>query len=323
MTATTPPSLPLSLGARVAVVAPAAVIALVLGVAAVLLAPELPARIAVHFAADGSPDGWSSPWPMLAAALGLALLGTALAVAALRVRDRRTAATVLLVVNLLAGSLATGWIGIAMAGSVGDGTFPMWWSVVFLGVGALAAAIPLIVLVRHASPVPAHDVPALPVTATARIAWRAHAGSAWFAGIGAAVVVTGIVAGISTSGIDAGTAALSSIPLVVSGLAVLVLARVDVTVDARGFRVTSSWTRIPVMRVPLDRIESGGWEDVSPGEWGGWGLRLSGRGVAYVTRSGSGLVVRLRGGRARLVTVADAHQGAAVLGALLAARDAA
>ncbi len=74
------------------------------------------------------------------------------------------------------------------------------------------------------------------------------------------------------------------------------------------------------MRVPLARIESAGWEDVSPGQWGGWGLRVSGRGVAYVTRSGSGLVVRLSGGRARLVTVEDADRGAAVLEALLAGR---
>ena len=321
MTTTAPRPLPT--GARLAVVAPGIVLLAALAAAAVALAPSLPARIAVHFAADGTPDGWSSPWPMLAIALALAAVAIVVAVVGLRSTDRRTAATWVAVVNLVAGLLAAGWITIALRASAGDGTLPVAWVVLFLGVGVLAAGIPLVALVRHASPVPAHDVPALPVTATARVAWRAHAGSAWFAGVGAAVIVTGIVAGISTAGLDAGTAALSSIPLFASGLALLALARVDVTVDARGFRVTSSWTRIPVMRVPLDRIESGGWEDVSPGQWGGWGLRFSGRGVAYVTRSGAGLVVRLRGGRARLVTVADAHQGAAVLGALLAARDAA
>ncbi|RIJ53893.1 DUF1648 domain-containing protein, partial [Clavibacter phaseoli] len=119
---------------------------------------------------------------------------------------------------------------------------------------------------------------------------------------------------------DAGAAALAGIPLLVAGLAMLALARVVVTADRRGFRVVSAWTGIPIMRVPLARIESAGWEDVSPGQWGGWGLRLSGRGLAYVTRSGPGLVVRLRGGRARLVTVADADRGAAVLEGLLAGR---
>ncbi|MBE3079300.1 DUF1648 domain-containing protein [Clavibacter michiganensis subsp. michiganensis] len=316
---TTAPS-PLPTGARVAVVAPAAVIALALGVAAVVLAPTLPGRIAVHFAADGTPDGWGSPWVMLAAAMGLALAAVALAVAALRARDRRTAATVLLVTNLVAGMLGTGWIGIAASAAVGDGTFPVAWSVVLLGVGAAAAAIPVAVLVRAADPVPAHDVAPLEIPATARVAWRGRTGSGWFAGIGAVVVVLGFVAAASAPARDAGTAALTGLPLVVVGLAMLALARVDVTVDRRGFRVVSAWTRIPIMRVPLARIESAGWEDVSPGQWDGWGLRVSGRGVAYVTRSGSGLVVRLSGGRARLVTVEDADRGAAVLEALLAGR---
>ena len=72
MTTTAP--LPLPTGARVAVVAPAAAIALALGVAAVALAPTLPGRIAVHFAADGTPDGWGSPWVMLAVAVGRPVL---------------------------------------------------------------------------------------------------------------------------------------------------------------------------------------------------------------------------------------------------------
>ncbi|MBF4625745.1 DUF1648 domain-containing protein [Clavibacter sp. VKM Ac-2872] len=314
---------PLPTAARVAVVAPAAVIALALGVAAVLLAPTLPGRIAVHFAADGTPDGWGSPWVMLAIAGGLAVVAVALAVAATRARDRRTAATVLLVANLVAGILATGWIAIAASAAVGDGTLPVGWIVVLLGVGAVAAAIPVTALVRGAGPIPAHDVPPLEVPATARVAWRARTGSGWFAGIGAVIVVLGVVAGASTASVGAGTAALSGIPLVVAGLAMLALARVDVTVDRRGLRVVSAWTRIPIMRVPLVRIESAGWEDVSPGQWGGWGLRVTGRGVAYVTRSGPGLVVRLSGGRARLVTVADADRGAAVLEGLLAGRRAA
>jgi hypothetical protein len=314
---------PMPTGSRVAVVAPAAVVLLALVVASVVLGPSLPARMAVHFAADGTPDGWGSPWVMLAIALGLAALAVVVAAVSLRSTDRRTAATWVGVADLVAGSLATAWIVIALRHASGDGTLPVAWSIVILGVGLLAAGVPFVALVRGAAPVAAHDVPSLPVTPTARVAWRAHAGSAWFAGIGAVVVALGIVAAVGTSARDAGTAALASVPLVLAGLAMLALARVDVTVDARGLRVTSSWTRIPVMRVPLERIESGGWEDVSPGQWGGWGLRLSGRGIAYVTRSGPGLVVRLRGGRARLVTSADAERGAAVLTTLLAGRGAA
>jgi hypothetical protein len=319
MTATSP----LPAGTRVAVVAPGIALLLALVVAAVALGPSLPERIGVHFAADGTPDGWGSPWVMLAIALGLAAVAVVVAVAGLRAADRRTAATWIGVIGLVAGSFATAWIVIALRQAAGDGTLPVAWAVVIIGVGVLAAGIPSVALVRGAAPVAEHAVPSLPVTPTARVAWRAHAGSGWFAVIGAVVVVLGIVAGAQTAGIDPGTAALSSVPLVLAGLAVLALARVDVTVDGRGLRVTSSWTRIPVMRVPLERIESAGWEEVSPGQWGGWGLRLSGRGVAYVTRSGPGLVVRLHGGRARLVTSADAERGAAVLTTLLGARGAA
>jgi hypothetical protein len=304
-------------GARVAVVAPGVVLLLALVVAAVGLGPALPARIAVHFAADGTPDGWGSPWAVLAAALGLSALAVAVAEVALRATDRRTAATWVAVVDLVAGTLAAGWIVIALRHATGDGTLPVAWGVLIIGVGVLAAGVPFALLVRGAAPVPAHDVPPLAVPATARVAWRARTGSAWFAGIGAGVLVLAGVAAASASTGDPGTAALSGIPLLVAGLALLALARVEVTVDRRGLRLTSSWTRIPIMRVPLTRIESAGWEDVSPGQWGGWGLRISGRGVAYVTRSGPGLVVRLRGGRARLVTVADADRGAAVLTALV------
>jgi hypothetical protein len=308
---------------RMAVVAPGMVVALALVVAAVALAPSLPGRVAIHFAADGQPDGWGSPWVLLGIALGLAVLGVVVAVVSLGARDRRTAATGVLVVHLLAGSLAAAWIAIAASAAVGDGTLPMWWAAVILSVGAVAAAIPALALIRGAAPVPAHDVPPLAVPATARVAWRAHAGSGWFAGVGALVLALGISVAVAAPATGVGSAALAAVPLLVAGLSMLALARVEVTVDARGLRVTSSWSRIPVMRVPLDRIESGGWEDVSPGQWGGWGLRLSGRGVAYVTRSGPGLVVRLRNGRARLVTVADAERGAAVVATLVAARGAA
>ncbi|WP_317229238.1 DUF1648 domain-containing protein [Clavibacter sp. MX14-G9D] len=314
---------PLTTATRVAVVAPAAVLVLALGAAAAVLAPVLPARIAIHFGVDGRADGWGSPWVLLGIALALGVLGVALAVAALRARDRRTAGTWLLVVNLLAGSLATAWVGLALSATVGDGTFPMWWSLVLLAVGGAAGAIPLVALVRVAGPVPAHDVEPLDVPATARVSWRGSVGSGWFAGIGAVILVAGVAAGVAASAVDAGTAALAGIPLVAAGLGMLAMARVEVTADRRGLRVTSTWTRLPIMRVPLDRMESAGWEDVSPGQWGGWGLRFSGRGLAYVTRSGPGLVVRLRGGRARLVTVADADRGASVLEALLRARHAA
>lgn len=311
-------------GARLAVVGPSAAVAVALVVTALTLGPALPTRVATHFGADGVADAWGSPWPFFWGSLVLALVAAGLAVVALGRSDRRTWATLLLVANLLSGSVATAWIAEAIVNRVDDPTFPVWWAVLTLAVGVAVAVPPTIALVRTAAPVPAHDVPPLDVPTDARVAWRARVGSPWFAGLGVVLVVGGVVAAWATTSASAsagiGAAAVSGGLLVLAGIAVAVLARVECTVDRRGLRLTSTWTRIPLVRVPLDRIESCGWEQVSPGQWGGWGYRISGRGVAYVVRSGPGLVVRLRGGGARVVTVADAERGAAALGALLAAR---
>ncbi len=54
---------PIDRGARTAVVAPGAALFAGLVVAAAVLGPTLPARIAQHFGGDGQPDGYGSPWP--------------------------------------------------------------------------------------------------------------------------------------------------------------------------------------------------------------------------------------------------------------------
>ena len=310
-------------GARVAVVAPPVVVAAALGVVAVTVGPRLPGRVATHFDGSGTPNGWGSPWVFFWITAVVAVGAVVLAVAALRFRDRRTAALLTVVLDLLAGVLVSVWIVIALSNAAGDPTMPWWWTIVFLVVAVAAALPPALALVRSAPPVPAHDVEPLDVAPDARVAWRARIGSRWFAAVGAFVVLAGAWATWLTATEDVGVAVFTGALLLLAGLSVLVLARVEVTVDRRGMRLTSTWTRIPLMRVPLDRIESCGYEDVSPGQWGGWGYRISGRGVAYVVRSGPGLVARLRGGGARMVTVPDAERGAAALGALLAAREAA
>ncbi|MET3452504.1 DUF1648 domain-containing protein [Curtobacterium sp. 1544] len=310
-------------GARVAVVAPSVVVAAALVGVAVTVGPGLPGRVATHFDGSGTPNGWGSPWVFFWITAAVAVGAVVLAVAALRFRDRRTAAMLTLVAHLLAGVLVTVWIVIALTNTAGDPTMPWWWTVVALVVAVAAALPPALVLVRAAPPVPAHDVRPLDVAPDARVAWRARIGSRLFAGIGAAVVLVGALATWLTATEDLGIAVFTGALMVLAGLSAFVLARVEVTVDRRGMRLTSTWTRIPLMRVPLDRIESCGFEDVSPGQWGGWGYRISGRGVAYVARSGPGLVARLRGGGARMVTVPDAERGAAALGALLAARESA
>jgi len=309
-------------GPRVTVVAPGVVLTVAVLVVAGAVGPRLSDRVATHFGADGAPDGWSSPWPFFVITALVAVGAVVLAALAPGFGDRRTAAMTVLVVYLLAGVLVSAWVLIALVNTTDGPRMPWWWTLVFLAVAAAAALPAARVLARSAPPVSAHDVAPLDVAPDARVAWRARIGSRWFAALGVAVVVGGVWATWLTATEDAVGAVVSGVLLLLAGLSVLVLARVEVTVDRRGMRLTSTWTRIPLMRVPLDRIASAGWEDVSPGQWGGWGYRVSGRGIAYVLRSGPGLVVRLRGGRSRVVTVPDAERGAAALGALLAAHGA-
>lgn len=313
---------PTDTGTRVAAVAPGVLLLAALAVAGPTIGPTLPERIAIHFGGDGTPNGWGSPWPIFAVAAVLAAGAVALGAAVPRLRDRRTAATLLAVTVLLASVISCVWVLLALANTSDAPRAPWWWTLVLLAVGAVAAGVPLVALWRTAPPVPRRAVDPLALPPQARVAWRARTGSTLLTAVGVAVVAVGagaaLTVGLGTG--SAGSTVVAVLCTVAVGVAVLSLARVEVTVDRRGLRLTSTITRLPLMRVPLDRIRSAGYEDVSPGQWGGWGYRITGRGIAYVARSGPGLLVELDGGGARLVTVPDAERGAAALGALLSTR---
>lgn len=91
-----------------------------------------------------------------------------------------------------------------------------------------------------------------------------------------------------------------------------------VTIDRTGLRVRSV-LGVPRFIVPLDRIDRAEAVDVSPPEYGGWGLRvLTGRDTAIILRRGPALSVSYSRDRRITVTVADAATGAALLNALVA-----
>lgn len=312
---------PIDRGARTAVVVPGAALFAGLVVAAAVLGPTLPARIAQHFGGDGQPDGYGSPWPFFWVTAAVAAAAVAMSLWALRARDRRTAGLVVLVGNLLTGILVVTWVWLAVIAQDPEPTFSGWSTVPALLVGGVAGVVPLVVLRRAAAPIERGSAEPLRVGPDARVAWRGRTGSAAFGVIGVLVLATGSTVAVllGVRG-ETGGAVTTAVVAVVAGASALLLARVEVTVDRRGLRVVSALTRVPLMRVPLERIDTCGWEQVSPGQWGGWGYRVSGRGVAYVARSGPGLVVETTGGSARLVTVDGADRAAAALGTLLAAR---
>lgn len=73
--------------------------------------------------------------------------------------------------------------------------------------------------------------------------------------------------------------------------------------------------------MPLERIVSARSETLRPGEWGGWGYRITARGSALIPRGGPGLVLSLAGRRAFAVTLDDADGAASLVNSLLQARE--
>ena len=119
-----------------------------------------------------------------------------------------------------------------------------------------------------------------------------------------------IVVGVATWG-------WSTLVLILLGLLVLMFAEVRATVSRRGVVVSLGWLGVPSWTVPMSDISQAEIETVNPMAYGGWGYRLRPGVRALVTRGGGALRL-VREGRADLVlTVDDAHTGAALINSML------
>jgi hypothetical protein len=94
-------------------------------------------------------------------------------------------------------------------------------------------------------------------------------------------------------------------------IAVVVLSRVSLRVDASGVRIGFA----PGVRI---RVRQASAEDIWPLAWGGWGYRVRSGRRALVLRGGPGLVLDLRDGGRFAVTVDDPETPAALLNGLIA-----
>ena len=114
-----------------------------------------------------------------------------------------------------------------------------------------------------------------------------------------------------------------AIPLFVIAVAVVLTSELGVRVDQAGVHTLWGPFGWPRPRIPLADIASAHAERIEPMSWGGWGYRISSRGVAAVIRRGPGLVVERFDKPTYAVTVPDAERAADVLNALLAREHAA
>lgn len=145
---------------------------------------------------------------------------------------------------------------------------------------------------------------------TEKVTWVGHAQSGAAGWVAAAGVVVAGALSLFVIGVAVAVFVISVLMLFVS--------EIGVRVDDAGLHTLwgpFGWPRTVVM---LEAIEQAYAEDIIPMRWGGWGYRVSSRGVGAIVRSGPGIVIERRSGPRYAVTVDNAAQGADVLNALLA-----
>lgn len=290
-------------------------------------ADELPDPVAVHWGADGRPDGFGSLASSVGLILIVALLMCALATA-IGVGWGRAAATRRIAVFFgMWSGIALPWFvagtldaqrGLTDAADAPGVGWPMLVSfgVAMVVAGIAAALVPGDPRMPALNAVPS-DAARLELADTEIASWRRSIqlpGFHWIAGVGGLATLVlgalGAIAGVPGAGLWAGVAGFVTLLLVLTG-------SWQVEVDHTGL-TASPLLRWPRTHVRLDEVESAEETSVAPlGDFGGWGYRVGRNGaVGIVVRGGEALRVHQTGGRALVITVEDAATGAALLNTL-------
>ncbi|MBK4348217.1 hypothetical protein [Lacisediminihabitans changchengi] len=310
-------------GARRALALAVTVLPLVILLAAALaLGPTLGPTLASHWSSLGFPDGYSGTWSsfVVVAAIVVALTVGSWVVL-FRVRSRGIARIWVGMSVLVAAILALAWA--VSAGATASASQPkhaeLGW-----GLLALVAAVPLgavVFWIIDGSSVPdrsERSVAPMPLRPGDRVAWIGRSGSVLFLWVGVVLMIGGVVLALVLSvANEAGEVWIAGAVTIIAGLAVISLADVTLSIDGRGLRLVSSLFRVPLFRIPLADVSGVAVETIDPLRWGGWGLRFSGSGRAYVTGRAEGLVVGRTNGAPTAITIPHASDAASVLEALI------
>lgn len=145
--------------------------------------------------------------------------------------------------------------------------------------------------------------------------WTSTVTSAMFIVVTVVVVLlfSGIYVPLAVTGNLTAPTIVVLVVLVAAIVFVIAFASVRVTVDASGLRVMSRVTRIPLKRIPVERMAAVEVVDLKPFEWGGWGYRIMSGRSAVVLREGAAILVTLDDGKKFAVTVKDPDEPVALL----------
>ncbi|MFC4603855.1 DUF1648 domain-containing protein [Rhodococcus kronopolitis] len=283
-----------------------------------LRSPRLPEPIAVHWS-GGTPDGFGSAWSTATTmAIVLVLVGCGCsAFAALAGAQLMTRRAMLLIGLGVVGLLTAAWITLLWAqldlADAADARMPMSalaaGMVAGLAVGALGAVLLRDHRERSAADAPPDpDLPRGPVELPIvdQLGLSTAAAVCWALG-GAAVTV--LLCRLADS--------WWLFPVFgAAGLLSLSLLRYRVTVDETGLRVRNMG--MTTMAYGVEELIGARVDEVKPfRDFGGWGLRVKGRGnYAVATRSGPAVVFTAANGQRLTVTSARAAEMAGALNAL-------
>lgn len=309
-----------------------AVVGLAGTIVVILVLPELPDPIAIHWGVTGEPDGFGPAWiSAVLPLLGVVYAGFAFAVVRSGVRENGISIA-------QRGILAVGpYLAVVLAG-IGAGSvyaqrglenaqdapsiLPLLAA--SLGAGLVVGVGAWFALPRHRRPVAADlsSAPAISLTDTERAVWMQRLEPGRTAGV---LVISGLALAVT-----AGAAIIwASAPLVnllvwVGIIALLSLAVTStlfwtIRIDETGFTARSA-LGAPNYHYPLDEIEGAAVADIVPlRDFGGWGIRMvGGRRTGIVLRAGEAIEVKRVDGKTLVVTVDDALRGAALLNGLIA-----
>lgn len=310
---------------------------LLLTVAAVtvqlIVLPNVPDPVAVHWTASGGPDGFAAPGlvPALSSAFGVGVTALLAMFVLLGSREGEWGPTMrflgaiapalvggLLVAVTWSFTAQAGRASAADAGSVVPAMIGAGVVAVILGVGAWYGQ-PRVVLSGGTAAASA-QVAITPLAPGERVMWvRTTAlGRATITALVGGALVLFAAAGYTAATGGAIWPILLTVALVVT-VAILATAIFRVRVDDKGLQVTSL-LGFPRFRVPLSAVTAVRIVSVNPvADFGGWGVRkgLDGR-TGVVLRRGEALEVSRTGASTFVVTVDDAATAAGVLEALRA-----
>lgn len=296
-----------------------ALVSLVAAVVLLLALPGLPARVAVHWSASGTADGYGSPAVALIAvplSIGFGLVVWAVLRIPENVRGA-AAPRILTGCSVFFGTV----LSVVLTATVLGGALVPWaalGSAVVIGVVLAVAAALLLPAPPLAGGRSTTAVDPLALGASERAVWVGSAVPSSVVAVSLVAVAAALTVLTLVLTVTVGPASLLLlVPALAAGAA---STGWRVRIDDRGAVIRGVLPPVTI-RIPLDELSAARITTVAPvADFGGWGPRRH-RGVTgLVTRAGEALEFERTDGRRLLATVDGAAEAAALLTALIGRR---